>query len=73
MHLVCYFRYYRFLRGERLLYRISPEIPSKVVASMRSEKDKNKSSVDKGHFNLDYDKLECVVEYQGEYYIPHGL
>ncbi len=36
VHLVCYYRYLRFLPDGTLLYRTSPEIPSKVERSLRA-------------------------------------
>jgi F-box protein 9 len=35
VHLVCYYRYIRFLPDGTLLYRTSPEVPSKVERSLR--------------------------------------
>ena len=34
VHLVCYFRYYRFYPDGHLLYRTSPEVVAKVARSM---------------------------------------
>lgn len=36
VHLVCYFRYLRFLPDGTLLYRTSPEVPSKVERSLQN-------------------------------------
>mmetsp|Transcript_11737 Transcript_11737/g.42875 ORF Transcript_11737/g.42875 Transcript_11737/m.42875 type:complete len:247 (-) Transcript_11737:376-1116(-) len=65
VHLVCYFRYYRFLSGQRFLYRISPEIPAKIAPLLRTGKQNPKQGVYLGHYTLDNDKLDCVVRYQG--------
>lgn len=34
VHLVCYYRYYRFFPDGQLLYRTSPDVVSKVVSSL---------------------------------------
>ena len=34
VHMVCYFRYYRFYPDGHLLYRTSPEVVSKVARTM---------------------------------------
>lgn len=36
VHLVCYYRYFRFFPDGTLLYRTSPEVPVQVQRSMRT-------------------------------------
>ena len=36
VHLVCYYRYFRFFPDGTLLYRTSPEVPSMVERSLRT-------------------------------------
>ena len=36
VHLVCYYRYFRFFPDGTLLYRTTPEVPSMVERSLRT-------------------------------------
>ncbi|GMH33818.1 hypothetical protein BSKO_01652 [Bryopsis sp. KO-2023] len=70
VHMVAYFRYLRFYPDGRVLYRTSPEKPTKVSRSMKSWETSRKLSLSSdvsgvlcGKYRIKDDLLSCVTVY----------
>lgn len=73
VHLVCYFRYYRFMPNGSLLYRTSPEALSKVAKSLMqphhhtprsSKSNSNSIGIQEGRYRIDGEKVYTAVRYE---------
>ncbi|KAK9836213.1 hypothetical protein WJX84_005129 [Apatococcus fuscideae] len=65
VHMVCYFRYYRFYPDGHLLYRTSPEVVSKVARTMTDapRKLKHDDALTWGRYRLEGLKLSTAMIY----------
>ncbi|GAB4820887.1 hypothetical protein N2152v2_007933 [Parachlorella kessleri] len=66
VHLVCYFRYYRFFPDGTFLYRTTPEFVSKVARSLMSVPRAHKQQqehVYQGRFKLEGSRLLTAMRY----------
>lgn len=70
VHLVCYFRYYRFMPNGSLLYRTSPEALSKVAKTLMhplsrlSKSTSGNSGIQEGRYRIDGEKVYTAIRYE---------